>query len=1053
MRKIIEFFIYYSVPLNLIVLAIILFGLFGMNNMKSTFFPLYDSNIISISLAYPGASPSQIEEGAVTKIEKQLRGLKGVDRITSKSYENVANILVELKRGTPAPEALQEIKNRVDGIISFPKQMENPIISILEIADYTMILALTGDNVDLFALKKIAQDIEIDLVSTEGISQVSLTGFPKEEIEIAVSEESLRAFDLTFNEIARAVAASNIAATGGTIRSDKEDYSIRVNNKYYYAAELENIVIKSNYQGNIVFLKDVAKVRDQFNSVPDRIDVNGNPAVVITVACTNDEDFMFIAKDLNAYINEFNQGNNNIYLETLADRSVELKERTKLLVDNGVMSLVLVILVLGFFLRVRLAFWVAFGLFLSIVGFFAVGSFFNVTVNMISLFGMIVVIGLLVDDGIVVAENIYLHVQRGKSRKDATIDGTMEVFPAILSGVLTTIIAFGIFFFIGGSVGNYFTEMSVVVIVTLIISLFEAFFVLPSHMAHSKAMEKGSKPFLINVWADNFINFFNKKLYTPTIRYLIDFPHVAIALFTALTIITLGATKGGIIKQDFFPKIASNTVDVLVTLPEGSSQQVTDSILLLVEDEIWSTSKDYIEDSVNLGMPVSFIERRLGPGTNKGSVRAYMISDKKRSYTTDEFIAGLRSNVGIVPECETLLFESQTNFVGDPISIALKGSDKEVLERASDRLQNLMAKDDRLTDISDDDLDGLKEIKLNLKPNAYLLHFNYQNVIQQVRSGFYGLDVQRIQRGNDEVKVVVRYDDDSRSSIKDLDDMWLKSPTGNRVPLSEIADYTIERGELSISHLDGQRVITVGAGIISPEYSNKVVLNDIQKNIMPTIIQEYPSVKISYEGESRVTAAIAKTGGPAALIAFIFILLSISLTFRTYTKSLLFIPIIGMSYVGVVWGHFIMGIDLTMVSFFGLITLIGIQVNDGLVLMLKFNTNIQDGMNFKDAMAEACISRFRPIFLTSVTTVAGLLPLMIQASSGSEVVYPIAVSIVFGISFITVITLTLLPILMIGHNTIKRFFFWLFNGRWPEMHEVERAYIEQKGKEEMMNEV
>jgi multidrug efflux pump subunit AcrB len=1044
MKKIIEFFIYYTVPLNLIVLGVIIFGIIGMQNLKTTFFPQYESNIITINLVYPGASPAQVEEGAVTKIEKKLRGLKGVDRITSKSYENFGSIVVELKNSSDAPEALQDIKNRVDGIISFPKEMENPIISILDVTDYAMIFALSGENVDLLTLKKIAQNIEADLVNKEEISQVALTGFPNEEIEIAVSEANLRTFSLTFQEIAMAVSANNLTVTGGTILSDEEDYSIRINNKGYYAAELENIIVKTTLQGNIIRLKDVATVRDKFVSSANKIDVSGNPAVVITVGCTNSEDFVSIANELNAYIANFNSTNNTVHLEILEDRAIELKERTKLFVDNGIMSLFLVLFVLGIFLRFRIAIWVAFGLFAAVVGFFAVGSFFNVTINMISLFGMIVVVGLLVDDGVVISENIYLHTLQGKSRRQAVIDGTMEVFPGVFSGVLTTIIAFSVFFFIGGNVGNYFSEMAVVVIVTLVISMFEAFFVLPSHIAHSKVLDPDSKPTFINNYADKAIDFTVQKIYQPIIKYFIAMPFVCAALFAGLIIITFGALKGGIIKQDFFPKISSNTVDVLVALPEGSSQKMTDSILVFIEEELWLTSKDFMEDTVKNGKPIKFIERRLGPGTNKGSLRAYMLDAKKRSYTTDDFIATLRKNVGNIPECETLQFESLTNFVGEPIAIALVGNEKEELVKASARLQALLAEDERLVDIADDNREGLKEIKLTLKPNAYLLHFNYQNVIQQVRSGFYGLDVQNIQRGNDEIKVVVRYDEHSRSSIKNLDDMWIKSPTGASVPLSEIATYTIERGELSISHLDGQKAITVTADLASSSYTSRVVLEEIEANIMPIFQNEFPAVGVSYEGQSRVTAAISKTGGPAALIALIFILLSISLTFRTYTKALLFLPVIAMSFVGVAWGHYIMGINLTMVSFFGLVTLIGMQVNDGLVLMEKFNINIKSNMPFKTALTEACISRFRPIFLTTITTVAGLFPLMMQSRTGSEVVYPIAVSIVFGISFVTVITLTFLPILLMTHNALKRCLHWLISGNWVPAEQVERAYIEKK---------
>ena len=484
MKKVISYFIKFPVAVNVILLAIFIFGIGGFLRMNYAFFPLTPTTVITISIAYPGASPIEMEEGIVLKIEDNLKGIIGIDRVTSTSSENSATVTVEILEEFDINDMIQEVKNAVDRVPSFPVDMEPPIIAKQERLNEVISLALSGKDVPLRTLKQISHQVEDDIRGMEGISQVQVTGFPQEEIEIAVRENDLRAHNLTFNQVALAVARANILTTGGNIKTQEEDYLIRANNRAYYGDELDYTVVRADQNGNIIRLKDVATVRDRWSENPDRMYFNGNPAIQIRVLTTNDEEYLEASDKMAQYLAKFNAQRTNVQLNVTADRSIHLRERMRILSENGVLGILLVLILLSIFLKPSLAFWVALGLPVSFLGMFIMVPDL-ISLNVMSMFGMIVVIGILVDDGIVIGENIYHHYEKGKSPVKAAIDGTMEVMPAIISAVLTTVVAFSAFFFLEGRFGNFYHEVAVVVVVTLLFSLFEALVILPAHISHS----------------------------------------------------------------------------------------------------------------------------------------------------------------------------------------------------------------------------------------------------------------------------------------------------------------------------------------------------------------------------------------------------------------------------------------------------------------------------------------------------------------------------------------------------------------------------------------
>ena len=1059
MKKIITYFIKYPVAVNVIIIAFFGFGILGAISMKSSFFPLVDSQLIRISLAYPGASPAEMEEGVVLKIEDNLKGIVGVERVTSVSRENSASVNVEVEKGKNIDVVLSDVKNAVNRVPSFPSGMEPPVIAKVENNRPTISFTLSGENVSLKALKQYARNVENDIRGIEGISQVAITGYPNEEIEIAVRENDLRAFDLSITEVANAVRNSNILITGGNIKTTDEDYLIRASNRSYYGIELQNLIVRTEINGNIIRLKDVAELRDAWSENPDRLFYNGNLAIDITVSNTNNEDLISSADKIKEYIYKYNQVQQNVQLNVTSDRSTTLNDRTRLLTKNAISGILLVLFFLALFLNLRLAFWVAFGLPISFLGMFIFAAQLGVTINVLSLFGMIIVIGILVDDGIVIGENIYHHYyDLGKSKIRAAIDGTMEVIPPIVSAILTTIIAFSTFFFVDGRIGSFFGEVSTIVILTLAVSLIEALIILPAHIAHSKALErkkleneqavktnKIDRFFKkINKKADTFLGNFRDGYYVPFLKFSLKNKVFMFCMFIASLLISVSALKGGVIKSSFFPRVASDRIQISLNMPQGTNENITDSLISSIEEKVWLVNKEYTKKQTGNIAIIENIIRRVGPGSANGSLTVNLLPGEARDFSSPEITNAIQEKVGKVYGVESLVFGSGGNFGGSPVAISLLGNDIKELKAAKEELKQALENNPLLKDVIDNDPAGIKEVRIVLKDNAYLLGLNLQTVMSQVRAGFFGFQAQRFQRGQDEIKVWVRYDKKDRSSIKNLDDMRIITPIGVRVPFSEIATYVIERGDISINHLEGQREIQITADLKDLNASESDILENIKTNIMPEILSRYTTVNPLYEGQKREAN---KTTDSLVLIGPIILLLIyivIAFTFRSYSQPILLIIMIPFSMIGVIWGHYIHNMAIGILSFLGIIALIGIMVNDGLVLIGKFNNFLKEGLKYDEALIKAGQSRFRAIFLTSLTTVAGLAPLIFEKSRQAQFLIPMAISIAYGIAIATILTLIMLPMMLSVSNAIKMRIKWLITGNEITKEEVERAIIESK---------
>lgn len=1042
MRNVIQKFIRYPVLGNVILFTIFLFGFLGFKSLKTTFFPQIPSKIIMVSAFYPGASPEEIEEAIVLKIEDNLKGVTGVERVTSVSSENSCQITVEVLTGYDINIVLQDVKNAVNMVSSFPVGMERLTIFKQERRNFAIDFVLSG-NVDLGTLKKHARKIERDLLAKDGISKISLSGFPDEEIELSFRESELRKYGLTFIEVADAVKKANVKMTGGKIKGDTEELLIRADVKGYYAEELANHVLKSTSDGTIIRLKDVADLSDRWSENPNRVYYNGKPAVRVTLSNLNEEDLFQMVKIARSYLAEFNAKNKDVKADVVRDGSLIINERIDILTTNGLLGLILVVLFLSFSLNPRMSFWVALAIPLSFAGMFMIAPAYGLTINVMSLMAMILVLGILVDDGIVIAENIYQHHERGEKPIKAAVDGTLEVLPSVTSSIMTTVVIFTTFFFLEGGLGDRARDLAFVVIASLLISLVEAVFILPAHIAHSKALKVSiNQKSRFEQWTDKILKKVRDKIYAPMLKFCINNPVIAIAVPIALFLITIGAVKGSIIKTTFFPIIERRDVDVTLEMPAGTPANITDSVLVNLEKHVWAVNEIYKKehnDSKNL---IEAITRNIGPGTHQGDLSIELLSSEDRDLSSMEVQNLIRKQIGFVKGVEKLQVGGR-GFWGMPISVALHSNNLKQLRQAKEKLKAEFEKVSKLKDVIDDDPPGLREVNIKLNKKAFALGLTTSDVMNQVRGGFFGGEAQRLLRGIDEVKIWVRYRKTDRSTLEKLKEMRIRLPGGREYPLAEIADYTIERGVMSINHINAQRVIKVEADIANPKDSVPDILNDVRTEIMPAIIQEFPDVTFDFEGQSRenkkTILAMQKVLPPMVVMMFFIIVV----TFRSFAQAILVILLIPFSLVGVAWGHFVQGYIVSMLSLFGTIALAGIVVNDSLVFVSAFNRMLKDGQEFKTALFEAGKSRFRPVLLTSLTTIAGLGPLIFERSHQAQFLSPMAISVAYGLLFGTLLTLLMLPALIVVFNKFKIFVFWLVKGEKFSSTAVEAAVREE----------
>lgn len=1058
MRQLISFFIKNPIWANAIIIVTIMFGAISIATMDSSFFPEQEPNRIGISVFYNGASPIEMEEGVTIKIEQALKGISGIEEIYSTSSENIASVNIVAYKNVDLDEVLRDVENAVNSINSFPDGAEKPTVVKQRgfMNSRASFISLSG-NVDAVKLKETAIKIEEDLLNTEAISQVLKDGYPATEFSVEVKEEQLLRYNLKFDDVANAIRLNNRDVSAGSVKTEGEEYIIRAKAKQNTEIGIEDIVVRTLPNGSIVTVGDIASVKYQFADSPIKSYVDGKRNVTLTIMKLEDEDLGKISKEVEKYVADFNAKHDDMQLTIMFQFYDMLKQRIDMLVENGIMGLLLVLIILGLFLNLRLSIWVAAGIPVAFLGMFIVGFFYGMTINMISLFGMILVVGIIVDDGIVIAENIYTHYERGKSPVQATIDGTMEVISSVFTSVLTTVIAFSVLMFVEGM--EQMKEMAFVVIASLLFSMIEAFLVLPSHLNTKKLQQTEDKK--LN-WFDKFkqkiekgIYYVNEKFYGEVLksivykkwmrRTLVFFP----LLFMIIVSILIGS---GIIQSTFFPAIPFDDFKIEFAYKSGEPKEKTTEYMWYCYDKVVEVKKELEEEFGDtlityVSTVVGGTEELGESGSHAGMVRVNL-DVEGAAISSFDIAKRVEDKIKKDPSLEKFMIGGGNRW-GKPVEIAIKGDDYREIKEAKDYLKLALSKMPELKDITDDGGQGNREILIRLTEKAKLLGLTHLDITKQIRQGFFGEEVQRLIIGTEEIKVWVRYPESDRKSIGQLDDVRIKTITGQLIPLKELVKYDIERGVVNIKHFDGEREIRVDAAQVDAYASTSDINLKIKEQIIPKLYANFPSITVEFRGQAEEAE---KSGSSMAIIGVVLVLLMLlilSLNFNSLWQGLMFFPIILSGPFYAILGHGIEHAPFSLLSVWGVIALIGVLVNDAIVFLDKYNRNLRDGMCIEDAVVDAGTSRFRAIMLTSITTIAGLYPLILEPSFQAQFLVPMAISVAYGVLIGTIFVLWFFPLLILLFNDVRKTFKWFWEGKKPSPLEVEPTLIDLAKEKEL----
>ncbi|MEO9532634.1 MAG: efflux RND transporter permease subunit [Crocinitomicaceae bacterium] len=1036
MRGLVQFFIKKPIWANAVIIVTVLFGVFSLMNMNRSFFPELDPKTVYVTVSYPGASPEEMEEGVTIKIEQALRGLDGVEMITSTSSENVATIRIKGFENADMDEVYKDVENAVSSINSFPQGAEKPIVKRLKSNPMSEMVATIGlgGNSDLWVLKKEADNIENDLYASGLISIIDLRGFPEMELVVSVRETDLLKYGMLIDEISLAIQRNNQDLTGGILRNAEEELIIRSRERSTDPEIIEEIVVRTTPQGDKITIGDVADVNLAFSENSFEVFSDGNPAISIDVKKTPDQDLGEITDFLKDYITEYNEADKPGELNLEYEFAASLQDRINLLTNNGIVGLLLVLLMLGLFLSTRLSLWVAFGIPFSFLGMFIVAVQLGLTINMISLFGMILVVGILVDDGIVIAENIYSHFEKGKSPFKAALDGTMEVMPSVFTSVLTTIAAFSILLFVEKM--EMMREMPIVVIVALAFSLIEAFIILPVHLASEKVLSKakvGTPRHKVRNRITKAVEYLKDKIFMDVLVFAVKRYRAYVLLPLIFVVFVIGFSTKGLINYTFFPEIKPDRIMLEVAFEQGTGKEITKNWLLQSErfvlaanEELAAATGDTLlsEYSVMLGTASSIGET----GFHTGQITMIIDGEGKKT-PVDSLMSRIMRKVNTLEETKlatNVYIGGGIHNFGKPIEFSFTGNDDVQIRNAKDRFKEYVAEIPLVSNLKDNEPLGRKEINIKMKPEADFYGLGIFEVTKQIRQGIFGQEAQRVIVGTDEVKIWVRYDQEDREDQADLDNLRIKTTDGKQILLSEIVTKEIARGPVSLKRRDGRREIVVDASVDDPTKVGKVN-TEIVESVIPKVLAEFPGVEIIQRGQGERSEKALMSMQINVMILFVVMIIIMSLNFESVWQALLILLVVPAGVAGGILGHSIIGIPVSILSAFGMIALIGILINDSIVFLDTYNRNILEGMSTKDAAIDAARSRFRPILLTSVTTVAGLLPLILETSFQAQFLIPMAVSIAFGLLFGTVFILFFFPAIILVHNDMRRVFHRMLN--------------------------
>ncbi|MGD8860398.1 MAG: efflux RND transporter permease subunit [Myxococcales bacterium] len=1031
-----------GVAANLIMALLIVGGLLSLPTIKREVFPEFELDMVTIGVAYPGASPEEVEQGVVLAVEEAVRGIDGVKEVRSTAAEGAANVMVELLLGADRDRALADIKSAVDRITSFPVDAERPVVSLVKNERAVLSVILYGD-LEEKPLRALAERTREALLQHEGITQVELSGERPLEISIEIPQDRLRSYGLTLDQVAQAVRAASVELPAGGVKTDRGEILVRMAERRDIGREFEDIVLLSQADGTTVRIGDVANVRDAFADTDAQSYFDGKRAQRINVYRIGDEGPIDVSEAVHEVIADLEpQLPQGVKLAVWDDRSEMYADRQDLLMSNSQLGLILVILVLGLFLEVRLAFWVTLGIPISFIGSLLFLPALDVSINMISLFAFIVTLGMVVDDAIIVGEAIHKHRRDGMGAMDAAIAGVREVARPVTFSILTTVIAFLPLLFVPGMAGKFFRNIPLVVISVLAISLVESLMVLPAHLSHDKSPVTTilGYPFrlLDSIFGlifrfrpvdwllrqqqrfSHFLEWFIDRVYGGQLLAAAHWRYTTVALCIGMLVLTIGLVAGGRIAFLFLPKVDGDVVSARIEMPVGTPVQVTlrhqrraldIAHQILGEHGGEDIARGIFAEIGGAGRGRASSPGREGSGAGHlADVQLFLVPTDQRDISSSQFARQWRERMGDIPGAEKVSFEFSTGHSGGfPVHVRLSHANTEVLEQAAHQLANAVRGFDGTYDVSDGVNLGKEQLDLTLTPQARSLGLSQLEVARQVRGAFFGAEVLRQQRGREELRVYVRPPEAERRTEHDIAHLMIRTPQGGEIPLSQAADIERGRAYTSIQRSSGQRTLDVTAEVDPTVGNGAMILGSLARDVLPELMADNPGLTYTFEGQGKERAEMMSGLGDGFIAALIAMYGLLAVAFRSYFQPLLVLSAIPFGIVGAAIGHVVMGYEMSLMTMFGVVALSGVVVNDSLILVDAINRYRAQGLSTFEAVLAGGKRRFRPILLTSLTTFLGLTPMILETSVQARFLIPMAISLGFGVLFATFVILLMVP--------------------------------------------
>jgi len=1013
---------------NLLLLIVLFGGALSSIYIKKESYPSFPSETLIISVAYPGSSPEEVENGILIKVEEAIQGMEGIDEIRSHADQDSGVVTVELVPGIDIAEAINEVKVRVDGISSFPINAEEPIVEKVLSRQLVTKIAIFGPLSEI-DLKRTANRIRDDLLKNPGLTQVDISGVRDYEISIEVNNATLRAYNLSFDQVLHAVQSHSQDLPGGRLHTDTSIVTLRSQNQAHTSDEFERLPVISLADGTQLSLSDIATIRDGFTETPYLSRLNGELSVNLHIYSIGQQDALKIREFVIAYVEaEKSRLPPGVDLVTWQDQTLLLKERIELLLKNFIQGALLVIITLALFLRLSLALWVVVGIPFCVMGAILLSSppLADLSANVISLFGFILVLGVLVDDAIVTAESVYSQLEKDgiNGGISSVIRGVQQVSVTTTFGILTTIVAFTPMLFMSEGIGRFFNVIAYVVIFCLLFSLIETKLILPAHLRKIKIEKSPNRRNIftgiqnkLTLGMDSFIN----RKYRPFLDLVLKYRFFTLSLFIAILILSYSLIPSGMVRLVFFPELPSDHIETTLAMPPNTPYSVTYQNALKIERAAWQVNDRYKKES-NSTHKVIRVLQTTSRNNTQVSLTAELIPSSERDISSVELARWWRDALGQIPNAKSLTFNANSGPGGLPIEIQLVGSNLTRLRKATSEVQSTLRQIEGVFDIRNSFDSGGSELNITLSEAGKSLGLKQVDLAIQVRQAFFGAEIQRIQRGRHEVRVFVRLPLSERNSINALQDLWIQLPNGRKVPFAVVGHISEQVGVSSIERLNRERIVSIQADLDKSTLAPEKLMHRLQSEILNSLPHRYPGMRVQFAGEAKEQASNTNTLVFGLLVVLFLIYTLLAVPLKSYIQPIFIMSVIPFGIIGGIIGHFFLGIPINIFSITGMLALAGIVVNDSLVFIDYFNHQLEKGKERSHAIVLAGTRRFRAVILTSITTFIGLMPLLFETSVQSQFLKPMAISISFGVLFSTAITLLLVPVILLCSDDLKRLF-------------------------------